>query len=417
MFSLSLAFIEPLISLCLFVFGASFFTVLIAVTLKANQSDGVVIGVVQSAYFAGLLLGGVFVNRFIRRSGHIRSYAAFASILSVSMLTMGLWTEPYSWMVLRLLFGFSIAAMYVVIESWLLSYANTQNRGAILSFYMVALYLAQSGSQLFYKEMSGLNLNPYMLGAIFVCLSAIPLALAFTKPPEVEDVALISIKRLVTAAPLGVAGCLIGGVIQGSIYASLPSFCLDYQYEPSQMLAIAIIGGGCLQWPIGKLSDIFDRRTVLIAVSIAMLVPCFLMFFLSDYEPAVKVLCFLIGGLSFALYPLGISQACDRLKPEEITGATALLLVSYGVGSVVSPIAAACFMAISPLLLFAFYLLFAGLLVLIGFYSVKVKAPVPMEDQVKFMPIPSTTVVAAELDPRMSHVTVDRSSGSADPGK
>lgn len=406
MFSLQLAFIEPLISLCLFVFGASFFTVLVTVTLKASEASEVVIGFVQSAYFAGLLVGGALVNRVIRRSGHIRSYSAFASVLAVTMLTMGLWIDPYTWLALRLLFGFSIAAMYVVIESWLLSYANAQNRGTILSFYMIALYLAQSGSQFFYKEMAELHFNPYMIGAIFVCLSAIPLALAFTRPPEIEAGSSISLKRLVKASPVGVAACLMGGVIQGSVYASLPSFSMAYHYEPSEMLAIAIIGGGVLQWPIGKLSDIFDRRTILIAVSVAILIPCLLMFICFKHEMAVKALCFLIGGLSFALYPLGISQACDRLQPGEITGATALLLVLYGVGSVISPILAAYFMALWPVLLFGFYFLFALLLVLIGIYSVKIKAPVPMEDQGRFVPMPSTTVVTAELDPRAAHATI-----------
>lgn len=403
MFALRLAFIEPLISLCLFVLGASFFNVLVTITLKTWQESELTVGFVQSAYFAGLLLGGACIDRFIRRTGHIRCYTAFASLLAVMMLSMGMINDPYTWFGLRLVFGFAIAVMYVVIESWLLSYANSKNRGAILSFYMVALYLAQAGSQLMYGEFGALNINPYMVGAIFVCLSSIPLALAFTRPPEVENVSPLSIKRLIKASPFGFAGCLIGGVIQGSVYASLPSFALAYDYDPSKMVAIAIVGGGVLQWPIGKLSDLFDRRAVLLAVAIAIMVPCVLMFFCYPYEIPVQSLCFLIGGLSFALYPLGISQACDRLRPEEITGATALLLVSYGIGSVISPILASYFILIWPVLLFAFYLLFAAVLAVIGLYSMRSRESVPLAEQGLFVPMPSTTVVTAELDPRGSH--------------
>lgn len=403
MYALRLKFVEPILSLCLFVFGASFFTLLVTVTLKEFHESEQMIGFVQSAYFAGLLLGGVFIDSFIRRTGHIRSYAAFSSLLAVSMLSMGLIYEPYTWFLLRLIFGFSIAAMYVVIESWLLSHADGKNRGTILSFYMVALYLAQSGSQLFYKELGTLDIDPYMVGAVFVCLSAIPLALAFTQPPEVSEVIPLSFKRLVQASPFGVAGCLIGGVIQGSVYASIPSFAIGYDYDASKLLAISIIGGAILQWPIGKLSDIFDRRQVLLGVSLAIMIPCVLMFFSYQNEWAVKSLCFLIGGLSFALYPLGISQTCDKLKPGEITGATALLLVSYGIGSVLSPILASYFIAFSPVLLFAFYLFFAFFLVMIGVYSILKFAPVPRENQGIFVSMPSTTVVTAELDPRGRH--------------
>lgn len=398
-----LAFIEPFLSLCFFVLGASSFTVIVTLYLKEWGQSEQMIGFVQSAYFAGLLLGGVWAERFISRTGHIRCYAAFASVLSSSMLAMGLIYEAYTWFVLRLIFGFGIAALYVVIESWLLAYADKSNRGRILAFYMVALYLSQAVSQALLVQSLKFGIDPFMAGAILASLSVIPLALSFTPPPPIEQIHKIGIAKLLKLAPFGVAGCLIGGVIQGGVYAFIPSFALATGHSAPNLMAITILGGGIMQWPIGKLSDLLDRRRVLYGVSLATIIPCILMFYFYQYEWAVQVLCFALGGFSFALYPLGISQTCDRLQAKDITSATAVLLVAYGVGSVIGPVIAPWFMDIAPVALFAFYALTALVLVTIGFYSIKSRPPVPLERQSAFVAMPSTTTVASELDPRAPH--------------
>jgi MFS family permease len=394
--------IEPLLSLCFFVLGASFFGVLITLSLKNWGYSEQMIGFVQSAYYAGLTLGGIGVQGFINRTGHIRCFAAFASILCISMLLMGLLHYPFIWFVLRLIAGFSIAALYVVIESWLLAYADESNRGTILSFYMIALYVCQSLSQYILKVAMQVSIDPFTIAALLTSLSIIPLALGFTSPPEFEKATTTRFSRLFKVAPFGVIGCLIGGVIQGSIGASLPSFALSYGFSSANLMAITILGGGLLQWPIGKLSDRIDREKVLLGLGIAILIPCSLIYFAKSSEMFTQILCFFLGGFAFTLYSIGISHVCDHLKGNEITGASAILLFVYGMGSVLSPNIAPFFMHYAAWHLFIFYGMSALVLVLYGFYCLKRRSD-HIDASSTFVVIQATTTALSDLDPRAPH--------------
>src|SRR5688572_20434102 len=133
-------FIAPLLSIIFLTIGSSFFTTFISIKMENEGASQFVIGCIHSAFYAGMLLGAISSEPLIRRMGHIRSNAAFASIMGMTILFQSFSTTPFFWMILRIIFGFCMAGMYVVIESWLLAKSTSITRGSVLSFYMIVLY-------------------------------------------------------------------------------------------------------------------------------------------------------------------------------------------------------------------------------------------------------------------------------------
>src|SRR3546814_9071509 len=77
-----------------------------------------------------------------------------------------------------------------------------------------------------------------------------------------------------------------------------------------------ILGGVALQWPLGRLSDRYDRRRVIIACFAATLAVSIALA-MAPTRTLPLGLGALFGGLSFALYPLCVALANDRLLPSE----------------------------------------------------------------------------------------------------
>ena len=116
-------------------------------------------GFMMSGYFVGYFLGAIFIPRLISQVGHIRIYAAFASIASLVILLHAIFVNPFIWFLLRVLTGISMVSIYTVAESWLNDRASNKNRGSVLSIYMVILYGAM-GCGMFLLNSSLTALTP-----------------------------------------------------------------------------------------------------------------------------------------------------------------------------------------------------------------------------------------------------------------
>lgn len=94
------------------------------------------IGVIMSLYFLGFLISFFWTPKLLERVGHIRVFAALATIASAAILIPAIMIDPWIWAATRVVTGFSYAGLYVVIESWLNGMATKENRGKILAAYM-----------------------------------------------------------------------------------------------------------------------------------------------------------------------------------------------------------------------------------------------------------------------------------------
>lgn len=343
---------SPMLSLFIFVLGTGFSFTLFGVILTAKHASPLVIGAMTGVFYAGLVLGSIRIEHFITRVGHIRAFAVFSSTLAIMFLIQGLYYSIPAWLVLRFIAGLATAGLYVVIESWLLYKTNPLNRGQILSLYMIIFYAAQSFGQFFLKLGDHHSIFLFTLASMLCSLSIIPIAITKLPSPHYNAPSTLGISVIINKTSTGLLGSLISGMVMGALYGLLPSV-LSLKFHDNDMVAnfmfILIIGGMLLQYPIGKLSDVIERRLVFIYICIATIIISITMFYFPSGNLIIwYILMALLGGLTFTLYPISIAHACDALESPDLVAGTQSLLLAYSAGAMIGPLVAPLFMILFP---------------------------------------------------------------------
>jgi MFS family permease len=382
--------------------GSGFLSTLIAVRLEqAGQSAGV-IGLVATAYFGGLMLGSLRVEKMIASVGHIRAFAAFVTVYSASSLTYAIVDNAGVWTALRFIDGFAMAGVFVCLESWLNQQASPTSRSTILATYMIALYAGQAAGQFLLNLGDNAPDLPFMVSAILLSIALLPILLTKMEQPRIETTQRFSIRKLYTASPLGIVGTLATGAMLGAFYALGAVYIQRIGMGLSQVAlftSCVIAGGVVLQYPLGILSDRFDRRLVVNVCFLAVAGISAAMAIMPLSAFGTIILGSLFGGFAFALYPLCVAHSNDHLSEEERVGASSGLVLAYSVGAVAGPMIASLGMGMmGPPGLFAVIGVLAALGALFGLWRTIARAPVPAEEQQAFQSLPRTTPMAAVLE-------------------
>ncbi|MCH9620884.1 MAG: putative MFS-type transporter YcaD [Chlamydiia bacterium] len=339
-------------------------------------SDGfssLVTGFSYSSYYAGMMLGAIYLEKVIHSKGHIRSFAMFAAISSTTIMLQSFFDPPIPWIIFRFFTGAGVAGLFIVIESWLLLMASPKTRGAVLSIYMIALYCAQSIGQFGINLVQINSVMPFNLSLIFCTASIIPVCIMRAAAPTLAESEYINVFYIMKKVPLGFFCHLTAGLALGAFYAVGPIYASKSGFsllEISLVMAVAILGGMALQWPIGKLSDLFQRRHIIILVCAGLcLISCSIAFFEHISFSLLLFLLFLFGGFAFTIYPLGITYTSDFFSSAGITGVTAAALLVFGFGCIIGPSVAPLFLAIfGPTGLFVYIAILAILLGILAIY-------------------------------------------------
>jgi MFS family permease len=345
-FSLLRVFGAPLISVVLMMLSGGFFITFISLYLDLNGASKLQIGIIQSAYYAGMFFGSFKMERIIAKIGHVQSLCAFGALATATIIMQMLCSNFYFWTLLRFTSGISLAAIYIVIESWMLNHNLAKAKGAILSVYMISLYSSQAISQQFLKYLDLNSHAPFIISALLASLAIIPISFSNHKIEIASTEGTIGFVKMAKAAPFGILSCVMSGLILSALYSFFPVYTENRGVCTQNMMSMMIIGGVLLQWPIGKLSDILDRRKVLLFIILMSWLTCVVGFSYIGINPFVLYsIAFLVGGFSFTLYPVALTYVCERLDESQITKATALLLIAYGVGSLLGPIICSLFVS------------------------------------------------------------------------
>lgn len=412
------ALLAPLLSLVIYTLGHGLLTTLLTVRLNLTGESSTIIGVVATAYFAGLVAGTFVNSRVIGRVGHIRAYAAYASMLASIAILYGFVEAPELWILLRFISGFATGGLLVVIESWMLVSSRPEIRGRVMAIYMVLFYGALAAGQLLLEVFPPEALESLALASMTASLSVVPLALSRVDMPRLEVQGKPDIVALIRKTPAGTVSAYAAGMILGVIYGLLPLFFADLGYDLGQianMMVVVILGGMILQYPLGKLSDHTDRRIVLVFL---FAVTAILSFVFIDLEAASNIrlsagLLFISGGMFFSIYPISLSHACDEVSQDEIMEANQGLILCYSIGAMTGPLIAPVFMAVlNSTGLFWYIGSLASLATLFLLWRLKVRDQVAPEEQQQFSISTPSTPVIAELDPRFDATPgVDSSDG------
>lgn len=367
-----------------------------------------VIGLVMSCYYIGFLAGSILTPQLVEKVGHVRVFAALASLCSVTVLGHLIFDRPESWALLRIFTGFGYAGLYVVIESWLNTKTTETNRGSILALYMSVSYLGLIFGQYLINVADPANIELFVITSALVSLSLMPLALIKLRVPDFNAPEIISLKRLLKMSPQGVYGVFAagvqGGIVLGigAVYASSSGFSTAHV---ANFMALFILGGVAFQYPLGALSDKIGRRNILSITAVCSSAIAFVVFYLEQSllndNMHMNIAVFLIGGFSFPIYALSLAHVNDKLSASAMTRASGKLVLVSGAGSILGPAMATFLMGVFGnngffLSIALIHFVFAVLSV----YRTVVTDAIPVEEQSEFtlMPARSSTMVGELVD-------------------
>lgn len=397
--------LAPLLSMFIIMNGLGVLGTFIPVRLEAEHVSSWDIGLITSAYYAGMVLGAFRNAHFILRVGHIRAYAAFASLISVAVLCQGLFYDIWYWVALRSICGYCLSGLFIVVESWMLGKSTVKTRGQFLSLYMISLYGALALGQFLLNVAPLESLVPFAIVTILASMSVIPVAITKAGNPTIEEPSALTFLELYKISPSGVISCACAGLFIASGLGMLPLYTqlsFDNIQQTSIIMFCMVFGGMALQYPVGHLSDQMDRRKMLIILCATMVtISCLLVLLPHSYMNLIYVLMFIFGGAVFAVYPVSISHTSDVLDPKDFVSAIQGLTLAYGLGAVIGPTIVSLFMALLGAVgVFVTFSVVASALGVYLLYRTAMSAPVNEEDQQGFVTMPVTTPVASELDPR-----------------
>ncbi len=393
---------SPLVGLFIFALCSGFFLTLLSLAMHAHNESPLLIGSMSGIFYIGLVYGSFQLERFIVRVGHIRAFSAFASALAVMSLLHGIFYNLPLWLVLRFLTGVGTAGIFIVIESWLLASSTDTTRGRIVSLYMITFYASEAIGQLLINLGNPNDLLLYGIAAMLCSLSVLPLTITRAPAPQLAETESMKLSVLFKKTTSALFGCFFAGMILSAAYGLFPIvFAETYHdiHRVSIVMFCLIFGGMLLQYPVGKCSDLFDRRLVVIIISLlAVLCTTFMMRSIESYLSSLILMTFL-GGFATTIYPICISYACDKLKQQEILSGIRGLLLAYSLGSAIGPFVAPIFMhGVHEVYLFYYFIIAFGVTALLFAWQKLRKESPPQEEP--FQVMRHATPVMSEVDPR-----------------
>ena len=393
-------------SLILVISGNAYLLTLIGVQLGQQGIAPSAVGLVMVCYSLGFVVGAFSAPKLLMRVGHIRSFAALAALAAMASITYPLVDALWFWGVLRGLGGFSVAALFVAIESWLSAVATNENRARLFSLYQIVAYSAAAGGQLVLEP--GLAAGPnvaYSLAALLLMAAVIPLSVSRLQSPPLEPAESVGLAWLWRITSLGIVTAFISGVLISVFYALVPLYATLTDIEVGDvgnLMSISIFSAMLLAWPIGWLCDRIERSRVLLVIAGVAGMAALFVGMGQEWGFGLRVLMLAtVMSIIASVYSIAVAITNDLVEPERRVAASAALMLSYGMGSVIGPLGGSWLMqALAPSALFYGYALILFGLGFYTFYRRLQNTPITVEEQTDFVVTVPESQVASEFDPR-----------------
>ena len=383
-------------------------------------------GTMMSGYFVGYFVGANMIPNLVSKVGHIRVFAAFASMASLSSLVHALFVDPIVWTLARFLTGFSMIGILIIVESWLNDRATNKTRGKVLSLYMFFTFFAFTIGNLLLNISSPNSYEPFILISLLFSVALIPILLTKRKPPTFKKTSSIRIKELLKISPFGSFSMFCTGFIFAAMFAMLSVYAVTMNltvFEISILLVGTTLAGAIFQWPIGYLSDKYDRRVIVIGCCISSFIFGVLSimssgiyfeslvaeemvrfnYFSSDgnmNKTNLFIFIILLSGMTLPMFALNLALVNDYIPKEKFVAAGAGLNIIFGLGAMAGPIICSILMSLlGPNGFFIHLFIFLLAIIFFGIYRVN-KREYEDNPESTFTPLPrEITPLGIELDP------------------
>ena len=397
------SFLALLITTTFLCMGNGLLNSLLSINMRLYGSSDLVIGLVMACNYLGVILGIFFCQPIVRYVGHIRAFAVFGAVITAVALMHGLYMSPWFWAILRMGSGLCVTGLFMVIESWLNEKVEPAFRGRLLSIYMILVYFGIGVGQQFLNISDVQGKSIFMIVAIMYAVCLVPISITRAVNPQPLEVPRYNLVKLFQLAPISMVGTFVAGMINSSFYAMGPIFGLDIGMQVSQVslfMSLTVWSGLMFQFPVGLLSDRLDRLTVLAALGFLIVLVSLAIALLGSTGMGVLLLLTVCFGVVFSIYPVSMARAQDNLEKADIVPVSAALILFFGMGARVGPLTTSFFIArVGPWGLY-FFTALCGLILGLAALGYRQKKPSRVEDQVAFVPIPRTSPVVSQFDPR-----------------
>jgi MFS family permease len=299
------------------------------------------LSVITSAYFVGFLFGSRFAPEMIRRVGHVRVFAALGSFISAVLILYPTITEPWAWILLRVIFGFSFSGVYVTAESWMNNTSTNENRGKALSLYMIVQMSGIVASQALLNVADPAGFILFVIPSVLVSLSFAPILLSASPTPAFEATKAMSLRELYKFSPTGIVGMFLLGLIFSAQFGMASIYGAEAGLTVGQIglfFSTIFAGGLLLQFPFGWFSDRMDRRILILLAGAGGALAGLLGWVSGGNYTGILVAGFLMGGVSNPLYALLIAYTNDYLEVEDMAAASGGLIFVNGMGAIAGPV-------------------------------------------------------------------------------
>ena len=330
--------------------GSGLHGILIPVRGEVEGFSTYQLGWIGTGFAVGFTIGCLLIPRLVRRVGHVRTFSTLTAIMAASVLVNGLFVDSVAWMVLRAISGFCLAGCYMVAESWLNERVSNEMRGSMFSLYAIVTMLAMMGGQYMLVLAEPTEETLFMLGAILYVLAVVPTAVSKAQSPAPLNSVDLDLISLFRNSPAAFVGAILCGIITSAWTNFGPVFGQQVDMSSAQiatLLAAAMTGSILFQYPLGKLSDMIDRRYVMAIAGIIGIATGSLMSSMSENANS-SVLFFLAvvayGAVIYSIYSLVVAHANDFADTGDFVKIAGGMLILYGFGTMGGPIITAFMM-------------------------------------------------------------------------
>ncbi len=382
---------------------------LIALRAAEEGFSTLAVGAIGAAYFTGFLAACFAAPAMIRSVGHVRVFAALASVAAVGTLALVLVTDVWFWALVRLAMGVCFSGLFMVIESWLNQSAGKGERGRVLSIYRIVDLMAVTGGQFLLPAFGVGGFEIFAVTAILFSLSLLPVALTDTSRPSPPQAFRFDPVHLIRLSPVAALAALSIGMTTSAFRLIGPLYARDLGFDTGQValfMNAGIVGGAVLQFPLGILSDRMDRRWALLMATTGAVAAGLYLNTVAAPGP-VYVGAFAFGAFALPLYSLAAAQANDRAEGgDDYVLISAGLLFVFSVGAIFGPlIAAGLVQALGPQALFGYTSAVHAAMALLTVAQMMLRAPVPRHERVRFVGLLRTSPAFSRLARRASRET------------
>ena len=358
------------------------------------------IGMLGSAHFLGFFIGCWWSPRLMGSVGHSRAFAAFTAMGAIGLMAHMLVVDAYAWAIMRVASGLCVAGCYTVIEAWLQAKVTNETRGRTMGIYRVVDMSGSLCAQMIVGILAPASYVSYNLLAIGCCAALLPLTLTTVKPPETPSSPRLRPRLAFDRSPLAAAGVVVAALSSASFRMVGPIYGQEVGLSAGQIawfLSAFVLGGALAQFPVGWLADKYDRRWVLIWLSVAAILSCVVTMMSSGLgTKGIMLSAGLFGFTTFPIFSVAAAHAHDFANNDERVELSAALMFWFATGAIFAPyIASVLIEGYGPAALFAMISVGHALLVVFGIVRMRAR-PVQVE-RTPYVYAPRTSFVVGRL--------------------